>query len=253
MNLLLLRGLAREQRHWGLFPEVLQKECPKFKVHRLDLPGIGTESERPSPGSTLGIAKDLRERFLKLKSESSGPWACVSISLGSMVAMDWCARYLEDFQALIVMNTSAANVSPPWQRLQFRILPKMIMASQHADPVQKERLILQCTTQMLNDEQEVYAQKWAALQMPRAQLVRTVSSQLRAAILFRLPSELKLPTLVMVSRQDQLTNPRCGQAIAKKLNLPLVQHPLAGHDLPLDDAKWTAREIFKFLTSTSML
>mgnify|MGYP003949335389 CR=1 FL=1 len=43
MNWLFLRGLTREQRHWGPFRDVFARDYPGAKVHCLDLPGTGTE------------------------------------------------------------------------------------------------------------------------------------------------------------------------------------------------------------------
>ena len=58
MQWLLLRGLAREQAHWIDFPEIFEKIVPDAKVHCLDLPGVGTERDRPSPLNVPAIVDD---------------------------------------------------------------------------------------------------------------------------------------------------------------------------------------------------
>src|SRR5205814_3692341 len=63
---LLLRGLAREQRHWGAFLPALQAALPDARVHCLDLPGAGTEHARTSPANARSIAEDVRQRWLAL-------------------------------------------------------------------------------------------------------------------------------------------------------------------------------------------
>ena len=60
MNWLLLRGLAREQRHWGRFPALLSAKLPGDRVFCLDLPGTGTEHRRKSPASIAAIPVGLR-------------------------------------------------------------------------------------------------------------------------------------------------------------------------------------------------
>ena len=45
----LLRGLMREQRHWGAFVELLAKAFPQHQVVTLDLPGNGLLHQRASP------------------------------------------------------------------------------------------------------------------------------------------------------------------------------------------------------------
>ena len=59
-NWLLLRGLAREQRHWEDFPAILERTLPGTRVHRLDLPGqlaaiaaLGTLA-----GALIGAVRD---------------------------------------------------------------------------------------------------------------------------------------------------------------------------------------------------
>src|SRR5438552_440235 len=93
---LLLRGLAREQRHWGRFrPELSARLPPGAEIHCLDLPGTGTEHLRGSPANIAAIAEDVRERWLGLRGE--GPWGLLAVSLGGMVAMEWCAAHPADF------------------------------------------------------------------------------------------------------------------------------------------------------------
>lgn len=33
-----------------------------------------------------------------------------------MIALDWCSRHPSDFSRVVVMNTSAGALSPPWRR-----------------------------------------------------------------------------------------------------------------------------------------
>jgi hypothetical protein len=42
---------------------------------------------------------------------------------------------------------------------------------------------------------------------------------------------------------DRLVDPACSQAIGQHWETELIQHPTAGHDLPLDDGEWTTEKI----------
>ena len=64
MNWIFLRGLTREQGHWGEALQVFESTNPDMKVFCLDLPGTGTERARNSPLSVSGIMEDLRSRFV---------------------------------------------------------------------------------------------------------------------------------------------------------------------------------------------
>ena len=106
MTWLIVRGLVREVRHWGDFPEVLEKHLketdPEAKVFTIDFPGFGSETDRPSPTSISEIVDDMRGRFLKYDTPGK-PWVILSMSLGGMVGMNWVSRYPEDFKKIILI------------------------------------------------------------------------------------------------------------------------------------------------------
>ena len=97
MKWLLLRGLARDARHWGDFPDILKNHLNNAEVFVLDLPGFGTESHRISPFTIRGITNDIRKRWAQLEKKHPGTWNILSISLGGMIALDWINRFSSDF------------------------------------------------------------------------------------------------------------------------------------------------------------
>src|SRR5262245_31258005 len=120
MNFLLMRGLVREQRHWGSFPDLLRERWPKASLVFLDLPGTGTEHQRESPTTLAAITHDMRSRFREVRAAHEGPFTVLGVSLGGMVALDWCARWPSDFQRAVVINTSAGDLSRVWERLDWK-------------------------------------------------------------------------------------------------------------------------------------
>src|SRR5262245_47365139 len=98
---LLLRGLGRERRHWGRFPTGLESAL-HTRVLTLDLPGFGTECGQRSPVSVPAITDDVRRRFSMERAEAR--WCIIGISLGGMVALDWCSRYPRDFERCVIIN-----------------------------------------------------------------------------------------------------------------------------------------------------
>jgi hypothetical protein len=57
---ILLRGLARESRHWGAFILQLQATFPDAKITLLDLPGTGCYYQDSSPNSISEITHQVR-------------------------------------------------------------------------------------------------------------------------------------------------------------------------------------------------
>ena len=243
MNFLLLRGLAREQRHWGDFVEVLASQTGA-RVHTLDLPGMGTENRRPSPANVDAIVLDVRRRWLTVRAQHEGAWRLLGVSLGGMVAMAWAARFVDDFERLILVNTSAGNLSPPWRRMRPSVLPRLSRALLETGGVTRELAILRATTTRLSPERaRAIAERWAELAHERPIGRRAILGQLLAASRFRAPSRVATPTLVLGAAGDPLTHPDCARAVADHFGARLAVHPDGGHDLMLDDAAWVAARV----------
>lgn len=242
MEWVLLRGLAREQRHWGEFPAVLKARLPGDGVHCLDLPGTGTEHGRKSPGSIPAIAEDLRQRWLALRETRPGPWGLVAASLGGMVAMQWCADHPDDFERTALLNTSAGNLSPPWHRLDARMVPKVLRTLLSRHHVRRQRNILEMTTRLVSNLDQL-AEKWAQINEQAPVKRSTVLRQIFAGLRFRAPPRLKPAVLVLAGARDPFVDPSCPRKVASHLGARLEVHPDAGHDLPLDAPAWLADRI----------
>jgi alpha-beta hydrolase superfamily lysophospholipase len=250
MNFLLLRGLSREQRHWGTFRETLAARVPGARVFGLDLPGTGTEFQRASPTDIAGITEDVRARWLDLRAREPGPWCLVAMSLGGMVAMHWCATSPEDFAGVALCNSSAANLSRPWKRMDLRVVPTVVRALFSRDPVRTERLILSMTTRRATGLDAVAA-AWASYQADRPVTRATVLRQLWAASRFPAPARLTVPAVILAGAHDPLADPSCQRSLSKHFGVPLMVHPEAGHELALDAPDWFADCIATWLSGLS--
>jgi pimeloyl-ACP methyl ester carboxylesterase/alpha-ketoglutarate-dependent taurine dioxygenase len=246
MHWLFLRGLSREKRHWGAFPETFARIVPGASVHCLDLPGAGTERERPSPRTIEAITADVRPRWLGLRNEHPGPWGLLAMSLGGMVAMAWCAQHPADFSRLVLANTSCGDLSRSWRRFHPGIIPSALRALATRDPAEREERILAFCTRLLPDLPAVAAQ-WASYpRMERGNVLR----QLAAARAFRAPERIEVPALVVGGGRDPLADPSCSRMLASHLGAPLTVHREAGHELALDAPEWFASEVAAWLETT---
>lgn len=239
MHWLFLRGLAREQRHWGSFPAVFERRVPGARVHCLDLPGAGTERGRASPTSVAAIAADVRDRWVALRDEHPGSWGLLGMSLGGMVAMAWCAAHPADFARLVLAGSSAGDLSRPWRRFDLRVVPDGLSVLAERDPVRREEKILAMNTRVLTDRAGV-ASVWARYPpMDPGNVMR----QLHAARVFRAPPRVEVPALVIAGGRDPLADPSCSRLLASHLGAPLAIHPEAGHELSLDAPDWLADRV----------
>jgi pimeloyl-ACP methyl ester carboxylesterase len=237
---LLLRGLGREQRHWGAFPDLLGAAVGA-PVACVDLPGFGTEHQRRSPASVAAITLDVRRRFATLRGD--GPWCVLGISLGAMIALDWCARFPSDFERCVAVNTSSRR-SP--RRDRFRAPPGDLARALFGPRLERERAVLRVSSNRGAADLEPVARQYASWQRERPPALGSVATQLIAASAFDLPARWTTPLLVLASSADHLVSCRCSQTIAEALGATLRLHDAAGHDLALDAPEWMRDEILRW-------
>lgn len=247
MNWVLIRGLSRETRHWAQFPEKLKAYYPNSTIKVLELPGVGTKYHQKSETSIEGFARALRPDFLKLKEENPGDYGIIAVSMGGMIAMNWVDLYPEDFKALITVNSSAGNLSGPLDRMSPKAITKILQLFFRNNLEEREKVILELTTNMTKITSEL-VQKWASFGEQYPLKREVFLKQIYAASRFVVPNEIKIPFLILASEQDQLSLPKCSKILAKHFGLDPILHPSAGHDLPLDDPEWMAKNIFEWQT-----
>jgi pimeloyl-ACP methyl ester carboxylesterase len=234
---LLLRGLAREQRHWGAFPELLRQRLPAGDtVIARDLPGAGTRCGERSPASVPEMMQALRDD-LRVNGPP-GPYVVVALSLGAMVAMRWAEITPQELRGCVLINSSLSTLSPFWQRLRPGAVPCLLRWLLSGSAHARERAVFDISSNQPFDA-AVVAQ-WAAIAQSAPVSAGNALRQLFAAARFDAPARLTVPALVLTTAGDRLVSHRCSHAIARHWQLPLREHPCAGHDLPLDDPAWLA-------------
>lgn len=238
MSWLLIRGLSREQRHWGAFPEILAAALGE-EVRGIDPPGFGTEAARRSPGRLSDITDDIRCRFDP--GRGSDTWSILGISLGGMVALDWCARHPGDFERCVVVNTST-RLSPFWSRFRPGTVPTLVGARLRRGTA-GERATLAVSVNRPDHDLDALAQQYTQWTQERTPSQASLRGQIIAATRFHAPERIETPVLVLTSEGDRLVSPSCSRRLAEHLGAPIVVHPDAGHDLALDDPHWIAQQI----------
>jgi pimeloyl-ACP methyl ester carboxylesterase len=256
---ILIRGLGREARHWGELPEQLQKvmaaEFGETRVDAIDLPGAGRYSEMKAPLTMLGLTEFVREKFLEIRERQrqaglvpASRTYLLAVSLGGMIAAQWLDRWPGDFQACVLVNTSFKGYSPMFKRLTPPALGHLAKIFTSGAAEKAERRVLE----MVSNRPELYeatAREWAKIQMDRPISFENFGRQLFAAATFSAKLEQPpCPVLILGSAKDRMVDPSCSRVIAERWNAPLIQHPKAGHDLPLDDAPWIVEQARVFLS-----
>ena len=238
---LLLRGLSRESAHWGDFPAKLQARFPAASIATLDLPGTGEYFRQASPKEIAQITAWIREQA-EQKGLLNYPLTLLGLSLGGMVAWEWAAKHPNEICAAVLINSSFASLNPFYQRMRWQNYPRLAAIICECDHDRRERQIVRWVANRA--DVEATAAVWAEIQRQRPVALSTTINQLAAAARYR-PSKVKppQPLLLLNSRGDRLVDPACSEAISRHWQLPLLTHPRAGHDLPLDDGGWLAEQL----------
>ena len=249
MHWVLLRGLMREARHWGEFPEALGFAFPGSNVSTPDLPGNGRRFEERSPASISAMVEHLRQDLHR--QGFAPPYHLLALSLGGMMAAHWSARYPGEVTAAVLINTSM-RPNPFYHRLRPANYPAILNLALHgANAALRERTILRLASSATARPAVLAAWQRYAQECPvsRTNALR----QLFAAARFRAPAAMAHNRLLLLaSAGDWLVNPTCSHALAKRWNASLVIHSFAGHDLPLDDSAWVIEQVHRWAAATAI-
>jgi pimeloyl-ACP methyl ester carboxylesterase len=241
-----LRGLTRESRHWGDFPEMFRREVPGAQVYTPDLPGNGALYAQKSPLHVEEMMEHCRAQMIG--QGIPRPYHLLAMSLGAMVAVAWAARYPDEISGCVLINTSLRPFSPFYRRLKPGNYPRLLKLALLGGSEQAwESAILEITSRHAKQPAAVL-ENWMAYRKECPVSARNARHQLLAAMRYRAPGNgLASPVLILVSGQDALVDASCSRQLAQRWNAAISEHPTAGHDLPLDDGPWVVRKVKHWL------
>lgn len=239
---ILLRGLTREGGHWGGFVADVRQAFPDGRVLALDLPGNGLLHQVVSPTTVQQMVQACRAALTARGLQP--PFHVLAMSLGAMVAAEWARSAPTEIAGCVLINTSLRPFSPFYQRLRpVNYAAVLRCAWPWSTPEATEQLVLRMTSQLAQAPQAVVAD-WVALRRLRPVSAVNALRQLLAAMRYHAPAAAPVRRmLLLASRQDRLVSSQCSEAIASAWGAPLRMHPLAGHDLPLDDPAWVLEQV----------
>lgn len=244
----LLRGLSREARHWGDFPERLASRLDDARLVAIDLPGNGALCTQKSPLRLAALTDAARGQAAA--QCVAPPYHLLALSLGAMVAVDWAVRRPDEIAGAVLINTSLRGASPLHHRLRPSSYARLLRLVLSADDVERERAILALTSRQPRSAPVAGAlvARWCAIRRDKPVSTPNALRQLVCAARYRPPAgPPPVPLLLLSSRNDALVDARCSQRLAELWRVPHAIHPDAGHDLPLDDGEWVANAIADWL------
>lgn len=244
-NWILLRGLTRDSRHWGNFPQAFVGEVADADVVLLDLPGNGSLNRMKSPGSI-----DPMVEFCRGELAARGlapPYRLLAMSLGAMVAVAWAQSHPDELAGCVLINTSLRPFSPFYQRLRPQSYLHLLMLALTGRPEAREAAILRLTSNGVDNPAQL-VEAWGTWRRERPVSLINALRQLRAASTYKAHRQRpRVPMLVLAAAHDRLVATVCSRRIAQTWQTDFAEHPHAGHDIPLDDGAWVARQVRDWL------
>lgn len=241
-----LRGLARESRHWGDFPDVFAARMPDVRVVAIDLPGNGKHNDRRSPLAVEAVAAWCRDEARRLGVTL--PCHVLAMSLGGMVAVSWATSYPQEVAGAVLINTSLRPLNPVFQRMRpGGLLALLRAAAGGIGGTAREARLLRLTSAR-GDPAGPLPRQWSEYARDRPVKPGNALRQLLAAARFRAPATSPaVPLLVLAGARDALVHPECSRRLAARWNCAFAEHPQAGHDLALDDGAWVADQVARWI------
>ena len=262
MQIILLRGLGRESAHWGDFPEQLKRhlneqlkthvECDKqeINIYSIDLPSCGEFHQQAACKTIAQMTEHARDTFNRKKntpphpSKTAQKTLLIGLSMGGMVALDWSQRHPQEITYVVLINSSLGTHPLHW-RIKSRAWP-IAFAALIAPLKWREFWMLKLVSNDKKNQRE-QLKNWLYIQQQRPVSRSHFMQLLIAAARFKALKTSIKNGLIITSQQDQLVSSRCSHAMAAHYQWPLLQHPSAGHDLPMDAPEWLCEHLSAWL------
>jgi pimeloyl-ACP methyl ester carboxylesterase len=239
--LVFMRGLIRSRYHWAGFPDRFKTQ---YNVIEVELPGNGYRFNETTPSDIPTMMHSIRHQ---VREQHSGPITVIAISMGGMIATEWARQFPEEISAMHLINTSLANMSLPWERMSAVGFFRLLACA--GSLLKLERTIYSLTMNRPYSLEE--QNKWLSFAENHPLRWRNVFIQLLAASRYKGPVTAPIDSVFFYNAtHDRLVRSGCTRRIAKRWNKPLLTHPTAGHDLPVDDPEWLEENILTQLESS---
>jgi|GEM_PF-230122 len=227
----LLRGLMRDQRHWNGFDQRLRQKG--LRVLTPDLPGNGTLSHELSP---LKIADYAHAVWLQLDEQVQEGEAIylLGLSMGGMLALEMALQRPWQIRHVFVLNSSAANLSPWYQRFNpLNALKAFFLRARGKALHPIESTIVRLTSFRHRRDCGLIAE-WSEFRRQSSPTIRNAWRQLWAAFQYQCPLTVEVPISVLCGDRDALVSMASSKALAQHFHTDLIVLAYCGHDAAID-------------------
>ena len=242
INIYLIRGLTRESGHWGDFVNLLESQLPEATIHLMDLPGAGIYHRDKAPSSLKKMVDFMRNEMIdRINPDEHN--IIFATSLAGMLATEWTINYKNDFDALIMVNSSFKGLCSTNERVNKSVRGDMLRILLTNNIKKRERLIIRVNSNKSGMVDKLL-DTWVSIQKKRKMSRMNIFRQTLAGMRYNLNGEKpQIPILVIGSKGDRMVSPSCIEKIHNYFGGDLIWHPTSGHGLPLDEPEWLSETV----------
>jgi pimeloyl-ACP methyl ester carboxylesterase len=242
VNVFLLMGLTRESGNWGPeFTQSIKKNLPKARIYFLDLPGSGKHNSVKA-GSVQDMVEFMRKEVEEVIEKKNRPNYICATSLAGMVATEWTISHKEDFQGLVIINSSFKGICKSSERASLKVKLKMMKVIFKKTNLERESIIVTINSNKPENYDSV-ALAWADVKNNRPMTKANMFRQTMAGMKYAPEGKPELPLLIIGSKKDRMVCPTCIEKTHETFGGTLIWNETSGHGLPVDEPKWLSETI----------
>lgn len=242
LNIYLIRGLTRESGHWGDFVNLLKSQLPEAKIHLMDLPGAGVYHKTNAPSSFKKMVEFMRKDMIDTINPEEYN-IVFATSLAGMLATEWTINYKNDFDGLIMVNSSFKGICSTNERANKSVRGDMLRILLTNNIKRRERLIIKVNSNK-SEMVDKLLDAWVLIQKKRKMSRMNILRQTLAGMRYELKGKKpEIPILIIGSKGDRMVSPSCIEKIHNHFGGDLIWHPTSGHGLPLDEPEWLSKTV----------
>lgn len=236
-NIVLLNSLGTDCRIWDELARPLGR---RYRLLRYDQRGQGLSDAPPGPYSITDHTDDLQHLLACLRW---GPTVLCGLSIGGMIALDFCDRYPVPIRGLVLADT-AEVIGPQaiWDERMKRVRAEGLAS---IAPSVMQRWFGTSFRRERRDQ----VRGWANL-LARAPLEGYLGScaALRDGDLRSAPARIQVPTLCVCGSEDASTTPADMRGLARRIPAAeYIEVEGAGHMVPVERPNDFADILVRFM------
>lgn len=248
INLFLLMGLTRESANWGpTFVENIKKKLPNARIYFLDLPGAG-KNLNAKAGSIHEMVDFMRDDVKDVLLKKDRKNIICATSLAGMVATEWTISYKDDFQGLVVINSSFKGICKGNERVSFQAKLVMLKVMFARSNKKRESLIVTINSNKPETYDSV-STAWANIKEVRPMTKANMLRQTLAGMKYEPNGKPELPLLIIGSKGDRMVCTTCIEKTHDAFGGTLIWNETSGHGLPADEPVWLTDQITSWTNS----